>query len=103
MAYIEDSNYPTSVDDLVFVSDVDIAHIGVMQTHQDYINNNQYSTASTYLREQDDITPVNAGLFNLIENRIVTTQEYLLTLTPVVRCMYGSEPTSPLDGTIWVE
>lgn len=103
MAYIEASNFPIDIDDLPFVSDVDLAHKPIMQTHENYLSNDEYTLASSYLDSQTDITPINAGLLNLIENRIISTQEYLLTLTPVARCNYGSEPASPMDGTIWIE
>lgn len=106
MAYNTQSSYSSesnTIDDLVFVSDVNLSHKRVMETHQNYIENGQYSTASTYINEQTGITPIVADLFNLIKNRIIALQTYLLSLDQIERANYENEPLNPTDGMIWIE
>lgn len=100
--YNTTTNYPTSVDDLLFISDVDCKSETIMNKHQNYINNNAYTDASNYLNKQTGITPIVADLFNLLENRIVAVQTHLLEQDSVERAHY-EEPESPVEGTIWIE
>ena len=100
--YNTTTNYPTSVDDLLFISDVDCKSENIMNTHQEYINIGAYTDASRYLNNQTNITPIVADLFNLIENRIIALQTHLSTQDEVERAYY-EEPENPVDGCIWVE
>ena len=96
------TNYPTSIDDLLFISDVDCKSEKIMKQHQDYIKKGAYTDASNYLNSQTGITPIIADLFNLYENRIIALQSYLLAQDKVQRAYY-EQPESPVDGTIWIE
>ena len=96
------SNFPYMIDDLVFISDVDCKSEHIMIQHQEYINNGLYEEASNYLNSQTNITPIVADVFNLIEDRIVTLQTYLLTQGSVDRAYY-EQPSNPVEGTIWIE
>lgn len=96
------SIFPNSIDDLVFISDVDCKSENIMIQHQEYINNGLYEEASNYLNSQTNITPIVADVFNLIENRIVALQTYLLTQGSVNRAYY-EQPSNPVEGTIWIE
>lgn len=100
--YNTTTNYPTSVDDLLFISDVDCKSESIMNKHQDYINKGEYDNASNYLNSQTNITPIVADLFNLLENRIIAVQRHVLTLNDIERAYY-EEPESPVEGTIWIE
>lgn len=100
--YNTTTNYPTSVDDLLFISDVDCKSESIMNKHQDYIKKGEYDNASNYLNNQAGITPIVADLFNLLENRIIAVQTHLLEQDSVERAYY-EEPESPVDGTIWIE
>lgn len=97
------TNYPTSIDDLLFVSDVDLKSEPIMNNHQDYINKGEYTNASNYLNNQTGITPIVADLFNLLENRIVALQMHLLTQDDEVERAHYEKPESSIDGTIWIE
>ena len=100
--YNTTTNYPTSIDDLLFISDIDYKSESIMNKHQDYINNGLYTDASNYLNNQAGITPIVADLFNLLENRITALQTYLLEQEIVQRAYY-EEPESGIEGTIWIE
>lgn len=96
------TNYPTSVDDLLFISDVDCKSENIMKQHQEYISNGMYTDASNYINNQIGITPIVADLFNLLENRLIALQSYLLTQESVNRAYY-EEPSNAVDGTIWIK
>ncbi len=100
--YNTTSHFPNLIDDLVFISDVDCKSEHIMIQHQEYINNGLYEEASNYLNSQTNITPIVADVFNLIEDRIVTLQTYLLTQGSVDRAYY-EQPSNPVEGTIWIE
>lgn len=103
MSYITTSSFPTSIDDRTFISDVDLNHKTIMDTHIGYINNGEYTNASTYINSQTDITPITAGMWNMFENQIIALQTYLKTLSPIERATYGNEPESPSVNDIWIE
>lgn len=101
--YNTTTNYPTSVDDLLFISDVDCKSETIMNTHQEYINRGTYTDASKYLNKQTGITPIVADLFNLLENRLIALQSHLLSQDDEVERAHYEEPESPVEGTIWIE
>ena len=101
--YNTTTNYPASVDDLLFISDVDCKSENIMNKHQNYINNNAYTDASNYLNNQTGITPIVADLFNLFENRLIALQSHLLSQDDEVERAFYEEPENPTDGCIWVE
>ena len=100
--YNTTSNFPTSIDDLLFISDVDYPHKEIYETHKNYLNNSQYSQASSFINSQEGISPIVADLFNLINNRIIALQTYLLEADKCKRATYNSEPESPSDEEIWI-
>lgn len=101
--YNTTTNYPTSVDDLLFISDVDCKSENIMNTHQEYINRSKYTDASRYLNNQSNITPIVADLFNLLENRLIALQSHLLSQDDEVERAFYEEPESSVEGTIWIE
>lgn len=107
--FIRDKNY--TADERVFISDVSLANKNIMEKHIEYINNKQYSTASTYIKDQQNlqgITPITADLFNMIQNRLYETQKYLLSddCDKCNRGIYGNLPSpegNVKDLTVWIE
>lgn len=102
--YFTPSSYPNRVDDLLFLSDVDCKSEYIMKQHQEYIDKGMYTDASNYIKDQMntvDITPVVADLFNLLENRIIALQTYLLGQGSVNRA-YSEEPSNPTENSIWI-
>lgn len=103
MSYNTKSTFSNTINELLFLSDVDIAHKSVMNTHQSYIKDGEYTKASDYINAQADITPVTAGLFQMIQNRIAVLQDYLLSEDKCNREVHGAEPEAPAHNTIWLE
>ena len=74
--YNTESNYPNEIDDLLFLSDIDLDHIHISQNHQALLEAERYTDAGELL-ESSDIDSLCASLFNLMENRIYATQDYI--------------------------
>ena len=107
MAYSETSVFPSNIDQLDFISDPDYAHKNIIDTHRGYIANGQYTAASNYINSQSGITPVNASLLNMIQNRTIALQEYLLTIPDsekVKRFRFQETDISSTltDGGTWI-
>ncbi len=105
MSYNTDSAFPENIDELEFLSDPGLAQKHIVDTHRGYIKDGKYSDASEYLKSQARITPVNADLLNMLQNRMIELQNYLLkrSASKCSRATYGSEPTNPSDGILWIE
>lgn len=72
------SYYPDKVDEMTFFQDNSLENIDVLDQYNTLIKQGRYSEADEYINQQEDIYGFFADFFNLIENRIYTTQEYLL-------------------------
>lgn len=103
MSYNTVPSFPERIDNLEFISDVDISHKSIMETHQSYLDYGDYPSASDYLKSQTGITPITADLLHLIQNREIALQKYLLSIEKCHRPVYGEEPAEPADQTIWIE
>lgn len=102
MAYKVESVFPDSIDDLPFISDVDIPNKDIMINIQNYIDQGDYDNASK-LCNTSNITSINSDYFNMVQNRIYSLQKYLITLDKCNRVETGSEPKSPTDGMTWID
>ncbi len=97
------SDYPNQVDDLNFISDVSIGTEHIYKDHQELLNQCRYTDASEYLKSQENITPMVADLFNMLEARILKTQEYLLQKESTRKISYSDlEPENVNDTPIWI-
>lgn len=102
MSYKIDSVFPNSIDDLPFISDVDIPNKNIMISIQNYIDQGDYDNASK-LCNASNITSINSDYFNMVQNRIYSLQNYLITLDRCNRVETGSEPKSPTNGMTWID
>lgn len=102
MSYKIDSVFPNSIDDLPFISDVDIPSKNIMISIQNYIDQGDYDNASK-LCNTNNITTINSDYFNMIQNRIYSLQNYLITLDRCNRVETGNEPKSPTNGMTWID
>lgn len=102
MAYKVESVFPDSIDDLPFISDVDIPNKNIMISIQNYIDQGDYDNASK-LCNMSNITSINSDYFNMVQNRIYSLQKYLITLDRCNRVETGSEPKSPTNGMTWID
>lgn len=92
--YNTQSQFPTEVDDLLFLNDVDLDHLAISNQHQEYMELGLYTLAGDLL-ENTTIDSICASLLNAIENRIYATQEHLSNKHTVWYDRYGVE--SPLE------
>lgn len=73
------SYYPNKIDKMIFFQDNDIEKTKIMNHYNELIAQGRYNEANDYISQQEGIYGFFADFFNLIENRIYNTQEYLLS------------------------
>lgn len=76
------SYYPNKVDEMIFFQDNNLENVEIMNHYNELIAQGKYTEASDYISQQENVYGFFADFFNLIENRIYTTQEYLLSKPP---------------------
>lgn len=76
------SYYPSKIDEMTFFQDNDLEKVEIMNHYNELIFQGKYTEASDYISQQENIYGFFADYFNLIENRIYNTQEYLLNKPP---------------------
>lgn len=76
------SYFPNKIDEMVFFQDNNLEKVEIMNHYNKLIAQGKYSEASGFISQQEDIYGFFADFFNLIENRIYNTQEYLLKKSP---------------------
>ena len=76
------SYYPHKIDDMIFFQDNNLENVEIMNQYNNLISHGKYSEASDYISQQEGIYGFFADFLNLIENRIYTLQEYLLSKPP---------------------
>ena len=73
------SYFPNKVDEMIFFQDNNLGNVEVMNHYNELITQGKYTEANDYISPQEGIYGFFADFFNLIENRIYNTQEYLLS------------------------
>lgn len=73
------SYFPNKVDEMIFFQDNNLENVEVMNHYNELITQGKYTEANDYISPQEGIYGFFADFFNLIENRIYNTQEYLLS------------------------
>lgn len=73
------SDYPGKTDSMTFFQDNNLEHIEIINQYENLISQGKYSEASAYISQQEGIYGYFAAFFNLVENRIYSLQEHLLT------------------------
>lgn len=76
------SCYPNKIDEMIFFQDNDLEKVEIMNHYNELIAQSKYTEASDYISQQENVYGFFADFFNLIENRIYNTQEYLLNKPP---------------------
>jgi len=96
------SNYPDSIDPLIFFQDINLDNIEIMKTYDDLIAQGKYSEANEYINSQENICGYFADYLNAIENRIYNLQEHILTITP--KQPFVSSDAEPVANNeiIWI-
>lgn len=73
------SYFPNKVDPMIFFQDNNLENVKIINHYNKLISQGKYSEASDYINQQENVYGFFADFFNLIENRIYNTQEYLLS------------------------
>lgn len=76
------SYFPNKIDEMIFFQDNDLEKVEVMKHYNELVAQGSYSEANDYISQQEGVYGFFADFFNLIENRIYNTQEYLLNKPP---------------------
>ncbi len=76
------SYFPNKVDEMIFFQDNNLEKVEIINHYNELISQGKYSEASDYVSQQEGVYGFFADFFNLIENRIYNTQEYLLNKPP---------------------
>lgn len=107
------SAFPNDVDDLLFLSDIDLDHLQESSYHNELANAQLYSQAGDYLEKTATMDSFCASLFNLLNNRIYALQDYLKSNLKHSRWytvygvespfVYGEEPENKEQTPVWVE
>lgn len=100
--YNIESNYPSTVDDLIFYQDADINKQKLIQQYNQLITNEQYDEAYAF-RDENGLHCLNAELINMLINRTKKLQEKILTLQKEKNIYFDTDkPTNPTAGIIWI-
>lgn len=102
MLYNPISNYPDSVDPMIFFQDIDLTQTEIMKAYDRLISHGCHREANDFINDQEGICGYFADYFNAIENRIYSLQEYLSTVAP--KQPFVSSDTEPAadSETIWI-
>lgn len=76
------SYYPNKIDEMIFFQDNNLEKVEIINHYNELISQGKYTEASDYISHQENVYGFFADYFNLIENRIYSIQEYLLSKPP---------------------
>lgn len=99
------SNFPNSIDDLVFFQDISISQVPIMEDFYILLNAKNYTAASEYLNNSG-VFFYGAWCLNLLENRTYAVSKYLMSLEDLKLMTYSdSEPSESeiYDGMNWIK
>ena len=97
------SNYPDKIDEMIFFQDSNLENYKILQTYESLISLGKFDEANEFISRQSGIYGYFADFFNLIENRIYTTQDYLQKKeknNPFISSL--EEPTELKDNILWI-
>lgn len=97
------TQFPSSVDDRIYFQDINLSQLNTKTNFETYLAASQYTDASNELNNAN-IDFFGASVLNLLENRLVAIENYLLTLTkPSLTAYQSTEPTNVGIGFTWIE
>ena len=106
--YDVESRFPSEVDDLLCLNDVDLEQLPISNQHKELILEERYTEAGELL-ESSNIDSMCASLFNLLENRIYATQYHLINKHTKWHEIHGvespiecfDEPINTIQKPVW--
>lgn len=106
MRYYPQTNYPESIDRLIYYSDPSLLDRETLDKYIKYKNQGKIDEAIEIVAEDSDLHFSSADLINTLEIQYKKIQEDLLTKeTDYVNPMIhgGNEPSDPGIHFIWIE
>ena len=100
--YNINSNFPISVDDLIFYSDVDLEHLPIMEKHNELISSGKYTEASNYINDHDNIHGHFSRLYNLMGNRLHALQVYVKEKEKINPFHFSAKEPDIAEGEFWI-
>lgn len=99
------SKFPKEIDERLFLSDISISQVPLMQEYRFHLINNNYSIASELLNNSD-VFYYGAWILNLFEDRLCNIGEFIMEEDEHSLITYNScEPsqlTNTYDGMNWI-
>lgn len=102
MLYNPISNYPDSIDPMIFFQDIDLTQAAAMESYNNLISQGCYSEAADFINGQEGIHGYFPDYLNAIENRINNLQEYLLAIVPKQPFVSSDSEPAADDEIIWI-
>lgn len=97
------SQFPSAIDDRIYFQDINLSQLNTKANYEAYKNAGDYTSASAELNNAN-IDFFGASVLNLLENRFVAIENYLLTLEkPQLTAYQSTEPTDVGVGFTWIE
>lgn len=97
------TQFPSAVDDRIYFQDINLSQLNTKTNYESYLDAREYSNASAELNDAN-IDFFGASVLNLLENRLVAIETYLLTLTkPQLTAYQSTEPDGVDVGFTWIE
>lgn len=97
------SQFPSAIDDRIYFQDINLSQLNTKANYEAYKNAGDYTSASAELNNAN-IDFFGASVLNLLENRFVAIENYLLTLEkPQLTAYQSTEPTGVGVGFTWIE
>lgn len=94
--------FPNGIDDRLFLSDISISKLPIMNEYRYHLSNGNYTMASELLNNSD-VFFYGAWILNLLEERLCTIGEVIIAEEEHSLMTYiNSEPNQPLDDTHWI-
>ena len=97
-----ESQFPLNIDDRIYFQDVNLSQLNIKKNFEHFLEEESYSEASDVLNNTD-IDFFGASVLNLLENRLVAIEEYILTIEkPVLTAYQSTEPEDVDEGFSWI-
>ena len=96
------SLFPTAIDSRIYFQDINLSQLETKDDWETELELGNYTDASAVLNNAN-IDFFGAWVLNLIENRLVAIEEYILTLTkPELTAYQSTEPDDVDEGFSWI-
>ena len=96
------SNFPYAIDDRIYFQCVSIDQVPTKTAYEGFYNNGQYTDASLVLNNAN-MDFYGASVLNMLENRIIAIENYVLTLIkPDLTAYQQNEPAGVPKNYTWI-